>query len=300
MGIELTKRWWLAEEWDGLTFCWDLWYACNYRCSYRWWESRQLWDKLALEHKLLSAEEWINAWDRIFDSHGTARIDLLGGEPTNYPDFDKLLSGLLKKHYVLLATNLSLSIERLTVLLQSVPLDRLRISASFHPQFAEPEAFLERLSLIESRARVSWATIVAWPPFLPRLKAWKSMFEARGHAMVVQVFQGPWAGRIYPEAYTPQERELIGAFITKDEKRQRLSRPSPKGRLCGAGHVYVTVKANGDVFRCSAAAEAEPMGNLLEPGFRLGDRPEPCSFERCSCREFLYQWDLYGRRRGAA
>ncbi|MDE1976056.1 MAG: hypothetical protein KGI84_02210 [Elusimicrobia bacterium] len=49
--------WWSNEAWDRTSFTWDLWYGCNYRCSYCWWEMDDLWADLAKKHLILPPEK---------------------------------------------------------------------------------------------------------------------------------------------------------------------------------------------------------------------------------------------------
>lgn len=293
----MSARWWLEDA--PLAFTWDLWYGCNYRCSYCWWEMEGLWEDLAKRHRILPPTEWDDAWRRVHDRHGEVRIDVLGGEPLAYPRAEELFVLLSRRHRLVVTTNLSLPADRLERLAARLDPERVHFSASFHPEFAAEGDFREKLALLKERGFDPNVLFVTWPPFLDRLRAWRDAFQADGYPFSPMVFQGAHAGRAYPDAYTEGERELIFGALggAKDEREAerdyRLDARSTLGKPCHAGRVYANVKADGSVFRCGQDAFGRrPMGNLFDAGFRLHDAPKPCPYERCSCLEFKYLDEL--------
>jgi MoaA/NifB/PqqE/SkfB family radical SAM enzyme len=279
-----------------LSFTWDLWYACNYRCSYCWWEMEDLWDKLAEQNRVLPAARWAQVWERIHRLHGPARIDLIGGEPLIYPGIGELLRELSRLHAVQVTTNLSLPEDKLAALAAPLSPERVRFNASFHPQFAPLEEFTARLDLLRARGFAPGVLFVPWPPLLAELERYRRWFRDRDYPFTLMTFQGKWNGASYPDAYTGAERALIAGMIDHQdraledgERRYRLDGERTKGKLCHAGRVYANVKGNGDVYRCGQDAFGrQPMGNILDPEFRLLPEARPCPYERCSCLEFRY------------
>src|SRR5687768_7070359 len=152
IGNALTATaWWRNEEWDGPSFTWDLWYGCNYRCSYCWWEMDDLWGKLAATHKLLPPENWIEVWDRIGQRYGETRLDVIGGEPMRYPKAVELFGGLARKHRVSITTNLSSPLAELRALTDLAGPERLHLAASYHPQFAVHDDFAGKIRFLKDR-----------------------------------------------------------------------------------------------------------------------------------------------------
>ncbi|MBI3547459.1 MAG: radical SAM protein [Elusimicrobia bacterium] len=298
------ERWWIAEA--PVTFTWDLWYACNYRCSYCWWEMGGLWETLAKQHKLLPPAEWDAVWTRIYDRCGEARIEVLGGEPLLYPKFGELLRLLSAKHRLQVTTNLSPEPAQLERLLDPLSPERVHFNASFHPQFIGLQPFLERTQVLQDRGFDPGVLFVTWPPLLPRLEEYRREFVSRGYPFSAMIFQGDWEGRTYPEAFTPAEKAMIEGVMNHPtlksaEVRYRLDRDAVIGKLCHAGRVYANVKANGDVYRCGQDAFGRrPMGNLFDPGFELLDAPKPCPYRQCSCLEFKYLDELLQAPQAAA
>lgn len=289
--------WWLG--WKGISFTWDLWYACNYRCSYCWWELDGLWDKLAKKHKLLSPEQWAGVWRPILERYGEAKLDLLGGEPLLYPKAAELLRRLSELHRLQVTTNLSLERPALEAMVRPLSPERVHFNASYHPGFAPLEPFLEKALWLKAEGFDPAVSVVTWPPLLARLEELREAFLSRDIVFYVNVFQGAWEGRTYPEAFTPAQQSLLKRFTTgEEENTYRLLRASTRGKLCHAGRIYANVKADGEVFRCGQDAFGRrSMGNLFEPGFSLHETAQPCPYERCSCLEFQFLDEVMNRER---
>ncbi len=294
----MIHRWWLEEP--RLCFSWDLWYGCNYRCSYCWWEMENLWADLAKRHKILPPEEWVAAWKRVRDRHGEARLDVLGGEPLLYPRAMELWRGLASIHRLLITTNLSPSIGKIREMMDSVPPERLHLNASFHPQFASQDEFLEKLLLLHSRGYEPGVLFVTWPPIVADMPKYAAVFGKWRLPFTPMVFQGRWEGKTYPESFGEEEKRIIGTFIgnagveKEDELKYRLLRDSTLGKPCHAGRAYANVKGDGSVFRCGQDAFGhKPLGNLFDDRFGLFENAEPCPYDKCSCLEFKYIDEIY-------
>jgi len=284
--------WWLDDH--PLTLSWDIWYSCNYRCSYCWWEMDHLWGELAKQNRLLSPEEWAAIWGRIHARYGPALIDLLGGEPMLYPRCSELLQELAKQHRFRITTNLSLTTNELESLLEGISPERVHFNVSFHPQFADLAGFLEKVAKLRERGYQPGVLFVPWPPLLSKIADYRAEFIARGLPFTPMIFQGQWEGKSYPDSYTHEERVLLADMmsdpsIKESEVKYRLERQSPRGKLCHAGRKYANIKGNGDVYRCGQDAFGRrPMGNIFDPDFTLHEAPKPCPYENCSCLEFRY------------
>jgi MoaA/NifB/PqqE/SkfB family radical SAM enzyme len=294
---EMIREWWKDEH--PLTFTWDLWYACNYRCSYCWWEMENLWADLAKRHRILSPEAWAEIWGRVHARHGEARIDVLGGEPLLYPRATELLAALSRQHRLVVTTNLSPELEALEKMASALSPERVHFNVSFHPQYTTLAAVLDKIGRLRARGYLPGVLFVTWPPFLDRLSEYRGACREAGIPFSPMVFQGEHAGRRYPDAYTPEERALIEDTMggrpeqNEAERDYRLDVRATLGKPCHAGRVYANIKADGQVFRCGQDAFGlKPMGNLFDEDFRLHDAPKPCPYERCSCLEFKYLDEL--------
>ncbi len=292
------SRWADSRLWTGRRLTWDLWYRCNYRCSYCWFEMDKVWDKLAKEHEGIGVARWIEAWERLYERCGTISVDVLGGEPLLYPSGLDLFAGMARWHRLYIISNLSASMDFLERLASRIPPERLHLSASYHHQFARWEEFWDKVLFLAGKGYHPEVTMVSWPPLLDDIDQKRKILEAAGIRCDIHVFQGIWEGRDYPRSYSSRERGILGGLVPQDDDRQyRMHEAKTIGRLCAAGHVYANVKANGDVFRCGKDSMfSKPMGNMFDPEFRLLDAPAPCPYNFCNaCGEHVYLWDDWKR-----
>jgi len=280
----MTSPWWLDRT--ETCFTWDLWYSCNYRCPYCWWEMDGLWDRLAGQNRILKPAEWKRVWDGVADSCGPLRLDILGGEPLLYPESGDVLRSLSERHKIVVSTNLSIEPAELG----DMDPGRVHFNASFHPEFSRLDEFLPKVLGLKARGFEPGVVLVAWPPFLGRVDGYRRSFVSQGIPFSLMVFQGRYAGKEYPESYTPRERAILSDCIRDEGERSfRVGRSSTRGRPCHAGRVYANVKGDGTVYRCGQDAfSRKPLGNILDPGFKLHPSARPCPYEHCSCQEYEY------------
>jgi MoaA/NifB/PqqE/SkfB family radical SAM enzyme len=246
----------------------------------------------------LKPEDWGKVWKRIHEMHGSVQIDLIGGEPFLYPEFDKVLKELAQYHRLLITTNLYLSQERLEAVLKGLSPEKVHFNISYHPEYALLEKFMGNAVYLKERGFAPDVLYVAWPPFLGEIDKTRKAFEERGFVFSLLTFQGTYAGKKYPDSYTIDEkniiREMMKDLTMKDvESEYRLEKRNTLGRLCHAGRVYANIKGNGDVYRCGQDAFGHnPMGNIVDSRFSLFKKPHPCPYEHCSCSEFKFLDEL--------
>ncbi|MDP8259971.1 MAG: radical SAM protein [Candidatus Gygaella obscura] len=278
------------EKEKRIKFVWNLHYACNYRCSYCNFNGS--WDELSVKNKKISKNDWIKAWDRIYDLYGSVDIHLVGGEPCIYPDFTEIVCRISKKHFLGLTTNLSVDFKRFA---DSVSPKRFEfgIGASFHPQYVKFEDFLSKVIELKNKGFKIWVNYVAYPPQIDKMNFFKSTLQKHGIPFVVQPFRGTYNDKIYPEAYTDSDRSIIKDIAGTDSSIQQdmqyqLDRKNTKGVLCRAGQILAHIEPDGTVKRCGLIEK--PIGNIFDANFRLLDKPLPCTEEHCPC-DYIYLVD---------
>lgn len=291
-----TLPWFCREDW--MVFTWDLWYSCNYRCRYCWWEIDDRWEEDAKKNRILAPEAWGRLWDRMHALYGPVLINMVGGEPLLYPRVDELIERLCGKHHLRVTTNLSLPIARLSALLARVSPQRLHIAASCHPETTEQGRFLEKLELLRDKGFAPIVAMVTFPPLLDRVAELKDDFDRRGFPLCLAAFQGRWEDKEYPRDYTDEQRRKIAALGGGLEGAQayRVQGASPRGKLCHSGRLYANIKADGTAYRCGhGGPDAVVMGDFFKDDFRLHDEPKPCPFDTCNCNEFRYLDEIRGK-----
>jgi hypothetical protein len=138
-----------------VTFGWDLCHRCNYRCPYC-----GVWKDHPEQDRIFSPQEWQTIWDRMHDLYGKCHIFISGGEPSVYPGFPDLVRLLCRNHLPEICTNLSWDVGELVPALSP---QQLRIAPTFHPTFADFEAFFAKAVRIREYLPDSQVYYVAYP-----------------------------------------------------------------------------------------------------------------------------------------
>jgi len=257
------------------------WYinvACNYRCPYcqpeKYIERRENFEKI------------IKIWEKIYMDYGPCHISFSGGEPTIYPDFFKMLKGLVKYHTIELITNLSFNVDKF---INNFTPEQARIGASFHPDMVDFESFFEKVKKIHLNEFEIWVTYVGYPPNLGKLGYYKERVEELGVHFSILPFNGSYNGKNYPRDYTGEERKIIFNEAKTDQPNKETvewklveNKDVQKGKICKMGFKYARIYPDGNAYRC-CAKEAEFLGNIYEGTFKLFEEPKVCKIEHCPC-----------------
>jgi hypothetical protein len=273
-----------------MRFSWDLHWSCNYRCPYCWWHGR--WDELGPRNRYPGLAELTRIWKRIHEKYGEVHIEIAGGEPSTYPDFCAFMQELLRYHTVSIMTNLS---SDLGPLLDTTPpelLQRFKIGATFHPLFADFDAFLAKAEKIRKMGMSIGVLYLAYPPQIKDIPRYKKAFAERDIFFSVSTFWGTYQGRDYPQSYTAEEIAIVDPALGNREGQQFQTKPLvTKGKLCNAGHTYGIIHPDGEMLRCGGGSwkgENIIIGNIFDQDFMLWDGPRPCHSEHCPCNEWAF------------
>ena len=275
-----------------IRFHWCLHYKCNYSCPYCDYYRDRL--RLNSFNKYFSAEEWAQAWHRIYFKYGECDMEISGGEPLLYPLFNRLAKELTKEHNLKIETNLSCDIRSLIDLIDDADLTKLYIAPRFHPLFAEFETFAEKVLFLKERGVSIKVSYVAYPAQLKQMSYFKGKFEKKGIDFVLLLFKGEYQGLSYPDDYSESEKNLIKASseLLKTEgkiwmENYPLSLKTKDG-LCKAGQKYIHIDPDGMVYRCGECKiDNNLLGSFIDENFKLLDRPQPCVKEPCLCENEL-------------
>lgn len=255
---------------------WNMHWLCNYRCPYCFFEGH--WEEYGGRAVRKSTQDWLAAWERLARRYGRAAVTITGGEPFIFPDILALLEGLSRMHWpVNVTTNTSVLLDEF---IRSADPARISVSTSFHPDYHELGTFLARLKRLRGAGFLGCNNFVAYPPRLPMLRSCVEAFAAIGESLKIVPFIGTFEGGRYPEAYTPEQRRLLGmADGWVDDKRR-------KGRPCLAGHRCALLLPDGKVARCGQIGDRHIIGDFFSPEFSLLEAPAPCDEELCPCDEW--------------
>jgi MoaA/NifB/PqqE/SkfB family radical SAM enzyme len=282
---------------------WQLLNTCNYRCGYCFLAPKLLGEKL-VEY----AEP--QAWATAFTATGlTWLLHLTGGEPSIYPKFVDLCEILTARHYLSLNSNLTspawadfakrIDPRRVSFINAGLHYDERRTRQGF-------TAFSNHLAALIKAEFAVFVSIVATPEVLAAGDLTVAQLDGLGIVPLPKLLQGSYQGRIYPAAYTVRERAAFAAMADKARAanklrmRQWLENPSIDlrdddmmlhrvesftGQSCAAGQKFISVKENGDAFRCSTI---QPLGNILAGSLVLKTGPARCDTSYCPyfCRKY--------------
>jgi MoaA/NifB/PqqE/SkfB family radical SAM enzyme len=282
---------------------WTLFTTCNYRCDYCFFSDEALGRKVSVK---AGPAEWAAAFDRTGLSW---LLHITGGEPSHYPDFVDLCEALTRRHTMSLNSNLTGP----AMLDFAARIDPARVSfinAGLHPAERERrnglDVFLRHGAALQQRGFPLMVSVVATPDVLRRFDEITAQLAPIGVAPLPKLMQGKQDGRLYPDSYTEEERALFRRHSLAAERasphlfgpgrgrpsidpplgRKYLDKtPDYRGRLCGAGVEFVSIRSDGEVHRC---ARGKPMGNLLDGTLRLKTKAKPCDRGHCFyfCEKF--------------
>ncbi|MCK9603702.1 MAG: radical SAM protein [Candidatus Omnitrophica bacterium] len=272
---------------DKVSFSWNLIMECNYRCPYCWFYGD--WHRQKTKNKYLSLRELMKYWENIHRNYGSAHIDILGGEPFLYPDFTELIKELSLLHTVNITTNLSCNID---AFVKGIDPARASICPTFHPAFADFDAFLKKALLLKDHKFGNRVAYLAYPPQIKQINYYKDNFAKEDLFLSLMTFWGKYNGKEYPAGYTAEEKETIGFSLgDRGGEKFQVTPRKVKGMLCHAGEKYAAIYSDGTVFRCGGSKDSEAksiIGNFFDENFRLLDKPLPCDYDSCPCNEWAF------------
>ncbi|MBN2407428.1 MAG: tetratricopeptide repeat protein [Elusimicrobia bacterium] len=271
-------------------FTWRITYRCNYGCEYcsynteGWSWSRR--DTEGLETLILAPGRWRKIWKNVYDRYGSCHLNITGGEPFVYPDFVELAGKLARMHTMEFQTNLFWDPGSL---IGKMPLEGIRIGASFHPRKAEWREFIGKLAALKKAGAETWISYVAYPPQMDGIEIIKKDAQREGITLVTQPFSGRFGGKTYPEAYTEDECEYLraqGMKLPVNMKNINWSLDSGRykknsGRVCRMGQMYAVIFPDGSVTRC--CEDLRGLGNMADGSLKLLEEAEMCTSEKCAC-----------------
>lgn len=265
---------------------WNLTTVCDRRCSYC--TQRHKTDRGRAPKP---ADAFLAAFARL---PGRFEFKLSGGEPFMHPDLDRVAAELARAgHRISMVSNFSASRGRLAAFADAAA-GRVGVFAcSLHLEYVRDDAELREFTdrarwfagELSRRADAALprpalcVTTVATRFALPLLPALAARFAAAGLPFKVQ----PEKQDRDAVPYSPRERELL--LSLGGHNRTGALVHAFRGRPCWAGARYFILDDRGVAWRCYPARRlrAEPLGNLLEPGFALFDEARPCMYDACNC-----------------
>ncbi|MHB9154387.1 MAG: radical SAM protein [Endomicrobiales bacterium] len=272
---------------EQVQFEWNIAYACNFRCSYCFFEGK--WEEYGKRNIFLSVPEWMKRWERMHRLYGRSSILITGGEPFIYPDFLDLVKALSAFHYPInISTNTSGDLKKFAAMMDP---SRVSVTLSFHPRFnALPRVLALKKFLKGSGFDSEFINFVCYPPFFKDMDRWVNEAAEAGEKLKVIPYNGPFGGRNYPDGYSIEEKQKLGIGSSWEENVKR------RGKVCKSGMRSALIFPDAKVVRCGQIGERFIIGNFLDDSFRLLEKPLPCEVEYCPCLEADLSEENDGKR----
>ncbi len=266
-------------------FNWEITYKCNYNCSYCSFGAAPGAIKEPRPTVYPGIEKWIQVWSRLYERYGSCEIHFAGGEPFFYPNFMELIERLSDIHTLEFSTNLFWEPEQF---IKKINPGRARIGVSFHPEFVSFESFFSKALTLKKAGFEVWTNYVAYPTALEHIGRYKLAFEQAGILMSILPFKGKYGEQMYPDSYTPEEKEYLRKLGTSSWTEKTLDfaldkeKRKVQHKFCRMGQMYAKIHPDGQAYSC-CAKNALNLGSILEDSFSLLENPFLCSEIDCPC-----------------
>lgn len=284
---------------------WDLTMRCNYSCSYC--ESYNNTDPL----QFLPLDTYFASlkYLREYLGNKNARIDVLGGEPMLFKQWDKLLNEMHRLSFIpILVTNLSIKTKTLEKKLSKLK-PKNCIDVSWHPQFADEKNIIENIKLLYDSNHLRNVAILADKRYWEKVKkAYKSVEYTNKTQLSFIKDESAGKNKIAHKImdYTADEIDFINSarqqevssynteVVFKDGSKEQISTITEfftrgitnfKGLNCEVGKLRLHIKPNGDVYpsACLLNYPQARMGNLFKQQIIKPKNPIKCPFSFCGC-----------------
>lgn len=264
---------------------WHLNQLCNFRCEYC---QRAKVDKYRLREHPECGRHSPEFISHCFDSTGkTWRIHLSGGEPFLYPKFVELARALTKNNYLSINTNFSTpNIYKFGDII--LPEKVHSINANIHTLEREKRKngvaeYIEKSLYLQDRGFNIRLMYITHPLLFPRLLKDMEYFKTLGlKNFYIKVFRGRWKGKLYPKAYTKDQRILIKNYaISRYEIDILHGKVRFFNRLCTAGQKSFRMDVSGNLTRCNTLNKK--YGNLFIGKYCFDESALPCPVITCWC-----------------
>ena len=277
---------------------WNHSFACNFNCEYCFIPFNLRKDYSQNKKSPLGALETFNNLENSY------LVVLGGGEPFFNPGFIPLCKELIKKHYLVIVTNLSCSLNKFCL---EVDPERVNgLSISLHMEERERlgivPGFIEKIHTLKEAGYPFEITQVMYPTILDRWDEIYHYFKREGIEIHPKTFEGKYNDIFYPKAYTDEDRKKINKYFkdTHTDKndikhsKEIMEGFDPdtglttfKGHPCCAGYDDFVVSEHGVVRRCWTES-SEVVGNIYDGGFVAHSKPKPCDLDVCLCPQMGY------------
>ncbi|MFC2091718.1 radical SAM protein [Elusimicrobiota bacterium] len=251
---------------------WELTRACNFNCKYCNGKKRESIYPVSGRNRMI---------DILIETRRDWIIELSGGEPFLCPDIIDFSEKLTKYFHIALSTNLSIS-DKVKAFAGRINPDKVKyIYASLHIEEREKlgsvEEFIYNVTSLKKKGFNIHVNYVMHPALIGRFTKDYSRFADRGIILSPRAFTGWYKGKIYPQSYSPEEKDLILEYKPSAEFYPYHF----KGIKCDAGIRLLRINEDSTVNPC--VGDRRIIGDV-NTGIKFYDEPRRCRSYVCPCR----------------
>lgn len=183
-----------------------------------------------------------------------------------------------------LISNMSFQTSEYDKIFSTFNLNKVGLVVSYHPtQVRNLQAFIDTAKHLSGMIDLS-VCMVAYPPSIDHICEVKAKLDHAGIRSFIHGYIGELEGKIYPMAYSTDEKNKIKA-ISSSRVDYEFFIEATKPGCCYAGHNYIFVNAKGAVIRCgNYKGNPKSIGDLSKSSdLTLFDGPTPCPYQVCLC-----------------
>lgn len=290
------------KKWD-VEITWDLTMRCNYSCRYCESYNNDI------PHNLKDLETYKNSikYLKKFFGNKKTRIEFLGGEPTLFKDWAKLLEFCEQEGFIYeITTNLSMKMKTLKNKLKDKNISKC-INVSWHPSFVpDEEKMIGKINFLYEKGILSGVSILAdteyWDKVLSALKKLEhlkslitvSQIYDEGSGML-SITKDPWkmseeqkeVMHSYNQSSESSFNTLINgvSFARGKKYLEENNLLNFKGMYCAIGQKRITILPNGNVYpsACLTNYPKACIGNIYRQDILKVKKPIKCPFNICRC-----------------
>jgi MoaA/NifB/PqqE/SkfB family radical SAM enzyme len=275
--------------------------VCNYKCSYCPTESHD--GKYRWPDDYSRVINFINAWR----GDDPLTLDILGGEPTLWPDFTKFCQDLVDSspHFtkIIFSSNGSRTLRYWKEF--NAPISSLGLS--YHPEYENSEHFLNVVKILHEKYQVQVYLMLVHPYLEQIKKMFNALKEYKVSAIIMSVVskvnydhsgvitstpeyqdfaENNFFEQSLPFKGIPYRTYITDGVEVSPVRTQQLinsKQDAFKGWDCYVGYDTLNIHPNGDVYGSTCAA-SPCLGNIytLEK-IEQPSAPIKCPFDYCGC-----------------
>lgn len=278
-----------STNFDAKYITWECTTECNYKCSYCWpacHDGKYRWPDADKTNKLI---EYI----KTFSEGKTVILDIMGGEPTLWPDLERFCHAVGNNSLITFSSNGS----RTARWWQNFTAPINHLVFSFHPENAHLEHFLQMLNEVHVRYRTT-VYVLYHPKFKDiclnafdklttnDLKISVKMKRIIDNDRFNSTEDIEILSKIYFNCEIKAKQVDMDMFIdntlVNPNKLIAQDKHSFTSWTCNLGQNYRYIKADGTIYG-AACSVATALGNVYEHGETVAPAATTCTAKFCDC-----------------